>query len=131
MNENNINSINFINDISVKEQRYLDNSKWTINNYLNKKIYSYSVGNSTEEEKIKQVGKEFEKIFLKYLVSCMFNSTQFFSEDIGFERIIWQDYFNEEIAAKISESIELGIADSIYEQITANNLVKVFEDKNI
>lgn len=81
--------------------------------YINSKI---SLRDYSDKE-IKDVGKEFEKIFCKYLVESMYKSVEVFNEDAGFERIIWQGFFNEEIAAKIVERYDLGISDAISRQI--------------
>lgn len=110
MEENiNLNSINKIKNNSINGKNYINNI-FSVQNYTDK------------EKKIKEIGKEFENFFIKYLVDNMYKSVEVFSEDVGFERVIWQDFLNTELASKISEKYDLGISEAIYRQITLKYL---------
>ena len=82
--------------------------------------------NSDFEAGIKKLGKEFETFFIKYLVNSMYNSVEILNDNAGFERGIWQDFLNSELASVISEKYDLGIADAIYRQVAAQY---VFEEE--
>lgn len=102
------------------------------NTYKSNKIYINKYPEfSGDLNKIKEASKEFEKIFIKYLVDNMYKPVEIFNEDNGYENLIWQDFFNDEIASKISENFNLGISDAIYKQIASQYLSKdIFDEES-
>jgi len=102
------------------------------NTYKSNKIYINKYSEfSGDLNKIKEASKEFEKIFIKYLVDNMYKPVEIFNEDNGYENLIWQDFFNDEIASKISENFNLGISDAIYKQIASQYLSKdIFDEES-
>ena len=102
------------------------------NTYKSNKIYINKYSEfSGDLNKIKEASKEFEKIFIKYLVDNMYKPVEIFNEDNSYENLIWQDFFNDEIASKISENFNLGISDAIYKQIASQYLSKdIFDEES-
>jgi len=102
------------------------------NTYKSNKIYINKYPEfSGDLNKIKEASKEFEKIFIKYLVDNMYKPVEIFNEDNSYENLIWQDFFNDEIASKISENFNLGISDAIYKQIASQYLSKdIFDEES-
>ncbi|MBN2073599.1 MAG: rod-binding protein [Actinobacteria bacterium] len=70
------------------------------------------------ELKLKEACREFEQIFVKYLVDSMWASVEAMRGGFSGERAIWQDMLNNEMAKKVSEDSGLGIADVIYRQVS-------------
>lgn len=116
------------NNIDLNSIKKVENSPVRNSDSVN---YRPAVKNNSEEEnKISELGKEFEKIFVKYLVDSMYKSVEMLSEDAGFERTIWQDFLNSELASKISESCDLGIAEGICRQYFLGHPESIAEDND-
>ena len=118
----------------MTEQINLDPINKTRDTFTDKELHFDSkVSHKTYTEKeIKSIGKEFEKVFCKYLVDSMYKSVELFNEDAGFEKTIWQSFFNEEIANQVAEANNLGIADAIYRQLASQYVKEEMQvDENI
>lgn len=74
--------------------------------------------------KLREACREFEQIFIKYLIDSMWSSVEVLSDGFSNERSMWQEMLNNEIAKEVSRDSRLGISDAIYLQISSSYINK-------
>ncbi|MHB9035449.1 MAG: rod-binding protein [Armatimonadota bacterium] len=84
------------------------------------KIVKASDADSRDQKKLKQACKDFESIFLGYLLKSM-RKTVSKSELLGSsqEEQVFQDMMDDEVSKSAAENNTVGIADALYKQLSA------------
>ena len=77
-------------------------------------------GKSVDQARLREVSEEFEAIFVKQLLDSMRNTVQKSGlVDGGFAEQIYEDMLYDEYAQTISKTNSFGIAEMIYNQLSA------------
>jgi peptidoglycan hydrolase FlgJ len=85
-----------------------------------KQVSETDISAAKDDLRLKEACREFEQIFIKYLVDSMWSSVELMGDGFSSERAMWQDMLNNEIAKEISLGSGLGISDVIYQQISSS-----------